>query len=98
VESILQDAGGLAPKANTKQINLYIPEQNSSLTPQKIDINRAEAWLLEALPGIGQTLAQRIVDYRQKNGPFKNTAEITKVEGISNSVYSEIKELITVSE
>ncbi len=66
--------------------------------PQKIDINRAEAWLLEALPGIGKTLAQRIIDYRQKNGSFRNITEITKVEGIGPDIYEQIKNLITVAD
>ena len=66
--------------------------------PQKIDINRAEVWLLEALPGIGETLAQRIVDYRQQNGPFQHTNELLKVAGIGTTTYEQIKHLITVAD
>jgi comEA protein len=66
--------------------------------PQKVDINRAEAWLLEALPGIGETLAQRIIDYRQQNGAFRSISEITEVEGIGQSLYEQIKDLITVGD
>ena len=65
---------------------------------QKIDINRAEVWLLKALPGIGETLAQRIVDYRQKNGPFHNTKDLLKVTGIGNTTYEQIRDLITVAD
>lgn len=97
LESILQAAGGVTSSANLTELRLYIagagPEQGS----QKIDINRAEVWLLEALPGIGPTLAQRIVDYRQKNGPFGNTGELLKVAGIGSSTYEPIKDLITVA-
>jgi len=50
------------------------------------------------LPGIGEALAQRIVDYRTKNGPFRNIDELLKVPGIGTSVYDKIKNLITVSE
>jgi competence ComEA-like helix-hairpin-helix protein len=63
---------------------------------QKININTADAWLLEALPGIGDTLAQRIVDYRALNGPFTDTGQITLVKGISVSTFENIKNLITV--
>jgi comEA protein len=66
--------------------------------PQKIDINRAEAWLLEALPGIGPSKAQAIINYRQQNGGFKHITEITEVEGIGPSIYEQIKELITVAD
>jgi len=66
--------------------------------PQKIDINRAEAWLLEALPGIGPSKAQAIIDYRLENGGFGDITEITNVPGIGKSLYENIKELITVGD
>lgn len=66
--------------------------------PQKIDINRAEAWLLEALPGIGQSKAQAIIAYRQQNGGFSHIAEITEVAGIGETIYEDIRELITVGD
>jgi comEA protein len=66
--------------------------------PQKIDINRAEAWLLEALPGIGPSKAQAIIDYRQQNGGFGHIAEITEVPGIGQDIYENIKDLITVGD
>jgi competence ComEA-like helix-hairpin-helix protein len=78
------------------------PELNGEVyqgePPQKIDINRAEAWLLEALPGIGPSKAQAIIAYRQQNGGFSHITEITKVEGIGPAIYEEIKDLITVGD
>jgi comEA protein len=71
-------------------------EVNQQEQPQKIDINRAEAWLLEALPGIGPSKAQAIIDYRQQNGGFAHITEITRVEGIGPAIYDQIKDLITV--
>ena len=73
-------------------------EANPEDQPQKIDINRAEAWLLEALPGIGESKAQAIIAYRQQNGGFGHIAEITNVEGIGPAIYEQIKELITVGD
>lgn len=73
-------------------------EAGEQQEPQKIDINRAEVWLLKALPGIGETLAQRIVDYRQQNGSFHNTNELLKVAGIGTTTYERIKHLITVAD
>jgi comEA protein len=66
--------------------------------PQKIDINRAEAWLLEALPGIGPSKAQAIIDYRQQNGGFSDISELLNVSGIGQDIYQKIKDLITVGD
>jgi competence protein ComEA len=73
-------------------------EVNPAEQPQKIDINRAEAWLLEALPGIGPSKAQAIIGYRQQNGYFQHIIEITEVDGIGPAIYEGIKDLITVGD
>jgi comEA protein len=62
----------------------------------KININTAPAADLEALPRIGPKVAQRIVDFRTKNGGFKRIEDIMKVQGIGEKIFDEIKELITV--
>ena len=58
----------------------------------------AEEAELDMLPGIGPVLAQRIVEYRQANGPFAATEEIMQVDGIGESTYAELQDLITVGE
>lgn len=98
VEALIQAAGGTAGSADLDWLKLYIPQTGEEEQPQKINLNRAEAWLLEALPGIKDTLAQRIVDYRKQNGPFRNIADIIKVEGIGTATYEKIKHLITVAD
>jgi len=98
IEALIQAVGGTTSNADLTRLKLYIPIVGEKEEPQKIDINRAEAWLLEALPGIGETLAQRIIDYRQKNGAFHSITELTKVEGIGPSTYERIKTFITVAE
>ena len=98
VESLIQAAGGTTSNASLSELKLYILETGEEQEPQKVDINRAEVWLLKALPGIGETLAQRIVDYRQQNGPFRNTDELLKVDGIGTTTYEQIKHLITVAD
>ena len=62
----------------------------------KVNINTATAAELEILPRIGPKVAQRIVDFRTKNGNFKRIEEIMKVQGIGEKVYEDIKDLITV--
>ena len=98
VEALIQAAGGATNSANLSALKLHIAEVIAIQETQKIDINRAEVWLLKALPGIGETLAQRIVDYRQQNGLFLNAHEIVKVAGIGTTTYEQIKDLITVAD
>ena len=87
IEALIQAAGGLTGNADLTGLGLHVPEEGAETGPQKIDINRAEAWLLDALPGIGPTRAQAIVDYRQENGPFRSIDEITNVDGIGTATY-----------
>ena len=98
LDDLVQAAGGVTASANSTELTLHISVLDGEPEPQKVDINRAEVWLLKALPGIGETLAQRIIDYRQQNGPFLNTGDITKVSGIGASTYDQIKDLITVAD
>jgi len=55
-------------------------------------------WVFEALPGIGEALAQRIADYRSENGPFRRIEDLLKVEGIGPATFEKIKDYITVSD
>lgn len=98
IESLLRAAGGAAENADLTNLRLYLPDAENTFTPQKVDINRAEGWLLEAIPGIGEVLAGRIIEYRARHGPFQNINELTQVEGITVSLYEKIKPLITVTE
>ncbi|MFC2071074.1 helix-hairpin-helix domain-containing protein [Chloroflexota bacterium] len=98
VESLIQAAGGVTDNVNLSGLKLHIPGEGEGQDSQRININRAEVWLLTALPGIGETLAQRIVAYRLENGPYRNTSEITGVSGIGDDTYEQIKDLITVAD
>jgi competence protein ComEA len=60
-----------------------------------INVNTASAADLDKLPGIGEVLSQRIVDYRTKNGPFRALDDLRKVTGLNNSIIEKIKDLIT---
>lgn len=63
----------------------------------KLNINTAAAAHLDTLPGLSPADAQSIVEYRQKNGPFKNISEIQRVSGIKAGKFAKIKDLITVN-
>ena len=60
-----------------------------------VNINTASVAELETLPGIGPVLAQRIVAYREAQGPFQDPAEIKKVAGIGEVRYAQIEASIT---
>lgn len=62
----------------------------------RININTADIDELMLLPGIGPTLAERIVLYRQDNGPFSSTEELIRVKGIGTDTLSKLSQFITV--
>ncbi|MCK9356761.1 MAG: ComEA family DNA-binding protein [Dehalococcoidia bacterium] len=64
---------------------------------QKVNINLAEAWLLEALPGIGPDKAQAIVDFRLQHGDFTHTEELMLVPGIGSTIFDNLKDCVTVT-
>ncbi|MDH5696019.1 MAG: helix-hairpin-helix domain-containing protein [Dehalococcoidia bacterium] len=98
IEDLIQAAGGTIGDTDLSGLRIYIPKVGEEAQPQKIDLNRAEAWLLEALPSIGQSKAQAIIDYRQQIGAFRNIRQLTEVEGIGPATYEQIKHLITVAD
>jgi competence protein ComEA len=61
-----------------------------------ININTADQAALDSLPGIGPALAQRIIQYREKNGPYKVPEDIKNVSGIGEKRFENLKDLITV--
>jgi competence protein ComEA len=63
----------------------------------KININTAAVPALDTLPGIGPSTAGKIIEYRQKNGPFARIEDIQKVGGIKSALFNKIKDLITVN-
>jgi len=97
LQMLLSDAA-VEPDADLNHIKLYIPREGENQFPQKVDINRAEPWLLEALPGIGEILAQRILDYRSENGHFRRIEDLLQVSGIGEATFENIKDFITVSD
>ena len=96
IPGILSDAG-VEAGADLNFIKLYILQEEERQSPQKVDINRADVWLLEALPGIGEDRAGAIVNYRKDNGEFKRVEDLLKVKGIGEGTLEEIRDNITVS-
>ena len=76
----------------------YIPYESDTkeVTDGKININSADTEQLVKLKGIGEKMSERIIKYRQENGPFMSIEEIMKVSGISEKKFEDIKEYISV--
>ena len=78
------------------ETEIEVPQEDiqPDLTP--LDLNSAtEAELME-LPGIGEELARRIVEYRENNGPFSAVEDIMQVSGIGESKFAGLKDRVTV--
>jgi len=63
---------------------------------EKVNINTATAAQLQRISGIGPTIADRIVKYREEHGLFKTVQDITHVKGIGPKKYEAIKDQVTV--
>ena len=97
INALIQ-AAGLTPDADLSHVKIHIPEIGENHLPQRINVNRAEVWLLEVLPGIGQIKAQAIIDYREQYGTFHRIEDLLKVEGIGSTTLEKIKDYITVED
>ncbi len=104
VSDAVEVAGGFTAKADQSAINKarklrdgdHVQVYGEGESSQRININIADVWLLDALPSVGESTAQKIIDYRTENGPFDSIEEIKEVKGIGDSTFEKLKEMITV--
>ncbi len=75
------------------------PAAKAAATPgAPVNLNTASQAQLETLPGVGAKAAQRILEYRQKNGNFKKVEDLMNVKGIGEKSFLKLKPLITVTQ
>ena len=108
VEAAILAAGGLTSGADLESINQAAPLEDgqqvtvsgnidtSHVNVGRVNINSATAVELDALPGIGPTTAQAIIDYRLQYGAFSFIQDIQKVPGIGPATFDKINDYITV--
>jgi len=92
IEYIISDSGEniLLDDGNNKETI------SSKGVSEKVNINDASQTELETLPGIGPSLAQNIIEYRQTNGKFQKIEDLQNVKGIGDSKYSNIKDRVCI--
>jgi competence protein ComEA len=88
----------LVPAATAEAVGEVISPTERATADQRVNINTATAFELEKLPGIGPTLAQNIVRYREANGPFETLEELMNVPDIGPLTFEAIQFLITLGE
>lgn len=111
VYEAIEKAGGFREDAAKAEINqaevledamrLYVPTMAEFVDSQskkgsKININKASKEELMTLPGVGESKAESIIQYRKEQGTFKKTEDIMEISGIKEGLYEKIKDLITI--
>ena len=70
---------------------------SSAAVSAPVNLNTATVTQLDALPGVGKATAERIIEYRQKNGGFKKIEELMNVKGVGEKSFLKLKPLVTVA-
>jgi competence protein ComEA len=72
-------------------------EARPAAPAQVVNVNTATTAQFEALPGIGPSMAQRIVAYREKNGPFKKLEDLMNIQGIGEKSFLKLRPYLTIA-
>ena len=75
-----------------------VPYPDSLLPGEVIDVNTADIYDLQRLPGIGEKRAQEIIAYREEHGPFRTVDNLTEVTGIGPAILETLREYVTAGD
>ncbi|MDO8473303.1 MAG: helix-hairpin-helix domain-containing protein [Dehalococcoidia bacterium] len=98
LDSLLVAAGSAIDSGGASSLSLIVSPAGASAGPQKVNLNRAEPWLLESVPGVGPSTASAIVAYRDQHGPFRMVQDLLAVKGIGEITLQRIAPYVTVGE
>ena len=85
-------SGGLVPASGSAAAPAASKEKS-----EPVDVNSASAADLEKVPGLGPSLSKRIVEFREKNGPYATVDDLLKVQGIGEKSLSHLREYLTAA-
>jgi competence protein ComEA len=86
-----------AEQESSRKTSSSPPASASASASAPINLNTASVAQLETLPGIGRSTAERILEYRQKNGSFKKIEDLMNVRGVGEKSFLKLKPLIPVA-
>jgi competence protein ComEA len=89
-------AAAAVPTSALQDAKATAKSSKAAASSQVVNVNTASAADFETLPGIGPKLAARIVDYRQKNGPFKKIEDLMNVQGLGEKNFLKLKPQLTL--
>ena len=72
-------------------------QPKASSEVRAVDINTADSVALQSVPGIGKSLSERIVAFREKNGPFQSVDDLLKVQGVGEKSIQKLRPYLTVA-
>jgi competence protein ComEA len=87
----------LASQSQAQTTRTRTIEPTADKPTVQVNLNTATVADLQQLPGVGAKVAARIVDYRQKQGPFKRIEELMNIQGIGEKSFLKLKSLVTVA-
>jgi competence protein ComEA len=96
VLSVCALVGSLAAQPLLAQTAQTRAESRPAKPAVMVNLNTATSAELETLPGVGAKMAARIIEYRQKKGPFKKVEELMNVQGIGEKNFLKLKPQLTV--
>ena len=76
--------------------NVIVDDESITSNKKKVNINKASLEELQKINGVGPSLAEKIITYREENGKFKNIEDLKNVSGIGEKKYEALKEYITI--
>lgn len=106
VSDVIDLAGGVSEDASSASVNLArilidgeqiivkSGVEHQQELDSKISINDSDADELDQLPGVGPSIASKIIDFRERNGPFRSLEQLTEVSGIGPKMLENIKDLV----
>jgi competence protein ComEA len=89
---------GHAAVASAQRKSSSSAAKSATAAGEVVNLNTATATQIATLPGIGEKAAQRIIEYREKNGGFKKVEELMNVKGIGEKSFLKLKPLVTVGD